>query len=135
MWSSAADDFIDSQKYPQYPKVITVMDNPIYNFIMSKVEKCKACCVNRHEQGLLDAIETQHFNIIWLIKRCDHPTPLLHRALANPVLMCIYKMFASLTFTSMGWKYSEFNEYDYKVLKIVKDCTITFYMPNLLNIN
>ena len=73
-----ADEFINTTEgFPQYPKIITVMENPLYNFIISKVEKARYYCVSRHEQGLLDTIETQHFNIIWLIKCYHHPTPLL----------------------------------------------------------
>ena len=136
MWGSATDDFINTTKgFPQYPRVVSVLENPLYNFILSKAEKCKTRCTNRHEQGLLDAIETQHFNIIWLIKRYYEPTPLLRQAIASPILMCINKMLASLTFTYMGWNYHECNEYDYKVLTALKDCTITCYMTSILNIN
>ena len=132
VWSGA-DAYIKTPAYPQYPYVVTVETNPLYTFIQQKVEKSYQ--VNRLEQGLLDTITTQHFNIIWLVKRYARPTPLLRRAIASAVMLCIYKMFAALRYTYIGWTYNEFTENDYYRLQLIKDCTITYYMTNLLHIN
>ena len=93
VWSGA-DAYIKTRAYPQYPYIVTVETNPLYTFIKRKIEK--SCQVNRLEQGLIETIKTQHFNIIWLVKRCTKLTPLLRRAIASPILRCIYKMFAAL---------------------------------------
>ena len=109
--------------------------NPLYNFIKNKVEKSKYYRVDRLEHGLLDTITTQHFNIIWIVQRYTNPTPLLRRAIAGTVLRCINIMFDRLRYTYLGWTFSDFNEYDYRLLHLIMNSTITYYMRDLLSIN
>ena len=133
-WGIAVDEVINKEKSPEYPRAINVQDNPLYNFIMSKIVKNRF--KDRIEQGVIETFETQHYNISWLIKRYEKITPLLRHAIASTVMLCIRKMVDSLQFIYIGWIVAnECNEYDYKVLLALKDSTITFYMSRLLNIN
>ena len=135
VWSGA-DAYIKTLAYPQYPRVVTVRDIPLYIFIKSKIDQSREYRVDRLEHGLPDTIETQHFNIIWLVKRYNRPTPLLCREIASTVLRCIYRMFAAVRYTYKGrWIYSDFNAYTYTKLRLLMDCTITYDMTHLLNIN
>ena len=127
------DEFIHRVRKTVYPRVITINENPLYNFVMSKVTK--TMFIDRVEQGVIDTCETQHYNIIWLVKRYKKITPLLRHAIASTVLRCIYKMFDSLKFLYVRWIVTnECNEYDYRLLLALKDSTITLYMCKLLNI-
>ena len=133
-WGIAVEDFIHTIKNPDYPRVVTVNETPLYNFVMSKITKNPF--IDRIEQGVIDTFETQHYNIIWLIKCYEKITPLLRHAIASTVLLCIRKMFDSLQFIYIKWiTTNECNEYDYKVLLALKDSTITVYTSKLLNIH